>query len=139
MSTRNEDYETAKVQGECAIRNLVAQFPMLVPILEENIKDNGEVLPHLVMSDIVRWMAEHAQTDRDVCRGVMEWMEEQMVDGKEAVQNMVAVSGVEMLPDPGEPGDVLRTFLGPELRNDDPWAQVAEERTVYLYRSPFDR
>jgi hypothetical protein len=32
------------------------------------------------------------------------------------VQGLIAVSGVEMIPDPGKPGAELRELLGPRLR-----------------------
>ena len=34
---------------------------------------------------------------------------------------MIAVSGIEMIPNPGEPGSELRDLLGPNLRALDPW------------------
>ena len=101
---------------------MVAENPVLRPLLDENAADNDGVLPHLLMSDIVRWLVEHVTDDPDTCCRVMDWMERQLAEGTDAVQNVAAVSGVEMLPYPGEPGDGLRNLMGPNCRSNDPLA-----------------
>lgn len=105
-----------------AIDTLVKLHPELAPVLAEHVEDNeGEVLPHLVMADVIRWLVAHCDTDPAVCRSVLDWMEERFHDGPDEVRGMIAVSGVEMIPDPGERGAELREWLGPELRKVDPW------------------
>jgi hypothetical protein len=107
---------------EEAIETLVALHPELAPVLTEHVEDNeGEVLPHLVMADVVRWLVAHRNTDPAACRSIMRWMEERFHDGPDEVRGMIAVSGVEMIPDPGQPGAELREWLGPALREIDPW------------------
>ncbi|GAA4996541.1 hypothetical protein GCM10023317_26220 [Actinopolymorpha pittospori] len=44
--------------------------------------------------------------------------------GSDDVPGLTAVSGVEMIPDPGQPGSELREFLGPRLRNLAPWNAI---------------
>jgi hypothetical protein len=105
-----------------AIGALIDANRALVPILDEHLRDNeGEVLPHLVMADVIRWLVEHRSTHEDECRRVLDWLEHEFSRGPEEVRDMIAVSGVEMLPDPGEPGAELRALLGPRLRQVDPW------------------
>ena len=95
----------------------------LLAVLAEHLEDNGgEVLPHLVMADFVRWLVAH-RTDRpEVVRDVLEWLESAYARGGEDERDVIAVSGVEMLPDPGQPGAELRGLLGPRLREIDPWS-----------------
>jgi hypothetical protein len=105
-----------------AVGELLYSHRQLMPILEEHLKDNyGEVLPHLIMADVIRWMVAHRDTEWDTCQSVLEWMEREYVQGPADVRNLIAVSGVEMIPDPNCPGAELRNILGPALREVDPW------------------
>ncbi|MEP7764537.1 hypothetical protein [Sanguibacter sp. 25GB23B1] len=94
----------------------------LTPILDEHLADDeGEILPHLVVSDIVRWMVAQVGTRPDVCTSILSWLERAFERGSEDVRELIAVSAGEMIPDPGQPGSELRGWLGPELRKVDPW------------------
>lgn len=94
----------------------------MLPVLSEHLQENeGEVLPHLVMSDIIRWLVDHRTDEPDVCRSVLIWLESAYERGDEDERDLIAVSGVEMLPDPGREGSELRMLLGPRLRSVDPW------------------
>jgi hypothetical protein len=104
------------------IEMLVDSQPGLQPLLEEHLADNdGELLPHLVMSDIVRWLVDHRESEPEACRTILEQLEAAFVAGPDEVRGVIAVSGVEMIPDPGQPGSDLRALLGPELASVDPW------------------
>ncbi|RSM72890.1 hypothetical protein DL991_32300 [Amycolatopsis sp. WAC 01375] len=106
-----------------AIGALIDTHRELVPVLEEHLIENeGEVLPHLVMADVVRWLVEHRTSDPEVCSSVVGWLEEEFGRGPEEVRGLITVSGVEMIPDPGHPGAELRDLLGPVLREADPWS-----------------
>ena len=106
-----------------AIVALVDEYRELTPVLEESLDDNeGELLPHLVLADILRWLAARADSDVDTCRSILDWLERAYERGPEDVQGLITVSGVEMIPDPGHPGSALRDLLGPTLRRVDPWA-----------------
>ncbi len=101
---------------------LVEEFPTLRPILEEHLEDNeGEVLPNLVLADVIRWLASHVDSDPQVCGEIVDWLEVAYNEGGREVQGMLTVSGVEMIPDPGQPGSALRALLGSSLRRIDPW------------------
>ncbi|MGL5867424.1 MAG: DUF7674 family protein [Dermatophilaceae bacterium] len=105
-----------------AIRALVHRYRQLTPLLEEHLEENyGEVLSHLVMSDVVRWLVAHLDQDPDLCRSIVDWLEREFERGPEDVRDLIALSGVEMIPDPGHPGSDLRDLLGPALRSVDPW------------------
>jgi hypothetical protein len=105
-----------------AIGALVDAHRELTPVLAEHLEDNdGELLPHLVMADIVRWLVDHRETDPEVCQSILEWLEREYTRGPEDVRGLITASGVEMIPDPGQPGSELRDLLGPELKRVDPW------------------
>ncbi|WP_328995307.1 hypothetical protein OG394_12060 [Kribbella sp. NBC_01245] len=105
-----------------AIGAVIDAHRELTPILDEHLVDNdGEVLPHLVMADIVRWLVDNRRSRPEVCRSVLDWLEREFIRGPDDVRGLITVSGVEMIPDPGQPGAELRELLGPELRRVDPW------------------
>lgn len=105
-----------------AIGALIDAHRELLPVLEEHLIDNeGEVLPHLVMADVIRWLVDHRQSHPGICQSVLSWLEREYVDGAEDVRGLITVSGVVMIPDPGQPGAELRDLLGPALRGVDPW------------------
>ena len=101
---------------------LTYQHKDLIPLLAEHLEDNdGELLPHLLMADVVRWLVEHRVEHSDVARAVMDWLETAYQRGDDEVRDVIAVSAVEMIPDPGSPGAELRNLLGPSLKNVDPF------------------
>lgn len=105
------------------IRQLVQQWPELGKIYDEQVRDaGGEVLAHLILSDIMRWAASHFVDQRETCVEILDWMGSRYPDAPDLVKDLIAVSGVEMLPDPHEPGGLeLREMLPAVLRGLDPW------------------
>ncbi|MFF3027025.1 hypothetical protein [Microbacterium sp. NPDC057944] len=112
---------TMKSDTQRAIMQLIDLVPQLNPILRESEIDNDEILPHLVLSDVIRWMTNHRADEHEACVTVIRWMEESYAAGSESVQELVVVSGVEMIPDPGFPGSEFRGWLRGPLRAADPW------------------
>lgn len=105
-----------------AVGALIHANPELLPVLEDHLADNdGEVLPTIVLDDVVRWLVAHRTSHLDVCRSVFAWLEEELAGSSEAVRGLITVSGIVMIPDPGQPGAELRNLLGPQLREVDPW------------------
>jgi hypothetical protein len=101
---------------------LFYDHPQLMPILDEHLEDNeGEILAYLVLSDVIRWMAENYHPARSDCVRIIEWLEKAYTRGDEDVRNLIGCS-VEMIPDPDHPGYELRDLLGPQLRATDPWS-----------------
>ncbi len=100
---------------------LCHKYRDLMPVLSEHLKDNeGEVLPHLVMSDIVRWLVQH-RDNAPFCQEVWSWLENAFEQGSDDEKDVIGVSAVEMIPDPGEPGSEFRAMLGKDLSAIDPW------------------
>jgi hypothetical protein len=101
---------------------LVDAHRELTPVLDEHLVDNGgELLPHLVLADVVRWLVAHLASSPETCSSIMDWLEQEYARGPDDVRGLIRVSGVEMIPDPGQPGSELRDLLGPGLRQVDPW------------------
>lgn len=105
-----------------AVGALIDGHRELLPLLEEHLADNGgEVLPHLLMADIVRWLVAHLDSHPNACRSVVAWLEREYLGGDEEIRGLITVSAVLLIPDPGQPGAELRELLGPALRAVDPW------------------
>ena len=100
---------------------MTARYSELAPVVDENLADNDELLPHLVMADVVRWLVDHRADQQALVRSVLAWLEAAYEQGDAEVRDVIAVSGVEMIPDPGEPGSELRDQLGALLSAVDPW------------------
>jgi len=134
MPDSAETSEYARILSEetSALNDLVDRFPDLEVVVKEAIDAYGDVLPNLIFSDIVRWMAVNTQSRGDICMGILGWMEEQVLHGSDAVSTMVVVSGVEMIPDPGEPGDELRHWMGAALCRHDPWLRLSPAETAWV-------
>lgn len=105
-----------------ALGALIDAHRELTSVLDDHLEENeGQVLPHLVLADVVRWLVAHRASDPEVCRSILDWLERAYLRGPEDVRGLIAVSGVEMIPDPGQPGSELRDLLGAALRKVDPW------------------
>jgi hypothetical protein len=105
-----------------AIGALIDGHRQLTPLLAEHLHDNdGQVLPHLILADVVRWLAVRVDADPALCRSVFDWLEREYERGPDDVRGLIAVSGVAMIPDPGQPGSGLRELLGATLGGVDPW------------------
>lgn len=114
MSQTTEDF----------VRALVERFPRLAPLLEEHLADNfGELLPHIFLGDVVRWVltlmatarAEGSLTAQRELRQFLSHLEDTYASENEELQELLSVSFLENLPRPGEEGAEIRTQLGPTL------------------------
>lgn len=99
---------------------LAHQFPEVLPLLAEHLSDQeGEVLPHLFMADLERWAEKKVMSDYDgpcgELREVLDFLEFAFSAAGAEVEELIAVSFLEHLPRPGEPGCELRGMLGPLL------------------------
>jgi hypothetical protein len=95
---------------------LAADVPVLGPILEEHLEDNdGELLAHLLLSDIRRWCLEHVTTDPATVQQVADGLEHALGSGDEVVENALAVSFVEDLMADGAAGAAVIAMLGPGM------------------------
>ncbi len=109
---------------EAFVQALVERSPSLAPLLEEHLRDNfGELLPHIFLGDVVRWVltlmatarAEGSLTAQRELREFLCRLEDTYASGNEELQELLSMSFLENLPRSGEDGAEIRNQLGPTL------------------------
>ncbi len=101
---------------------LADDVPVLEPLVREHLEDNeGELLPHLLLSDVRQWCVEHVSTDRATVQQVVDGLEAALASGDDAVENAVAVSFVEDLMADGAPGQTVLALLPPRMAAMQEW------------------
>lgn len=90
--------------------------PALRHVREDHLADNAELLSHLLMADIRRWLASHVFSDAASVHAVLNHLEV-AVDSDEGVDEIVCLSLLEGLGQPpaDEGEEALRLYLGPVL------------------------
>jgi hypothetical protein len=100
---------------------VVHAVPALRPILQEHLDDQeGEVLPHLLMADLERWLEREVkerpvQSAGDI-QGMLQFIEESFTAGDPKINEVISASFLEHFPRPGEVGSEIRGMVGPALR-----------------------
>lgn len=101
---------------------LAHRFPALLGVFEEHLEEQrGEVLPHVFMADVTRWLVGRfiKAGDSDALLGdILGFMENAFGSDEEQVQELLAVSFLENLPRFGESGFEIRSILGPALKEE---------------------
>jgi len=93
------------------VRAVVADAPELTPILDEHLEDNyQELLPHVLLGDITRWLEAAAGTAS--AARVLGDLDDGLRNGSDDVRELVIVSFLENLDD----GSPLLALLTPTLR-----------------------
>lgn len=108
---------------EAFIRELLAKVPELQPRYVKHLDYNfGKLLPHVFMGDVSDWAVEqHAAAKRGLAAAdealtrLLNLLEfsYQAADGE--VQNLIAVSFLENLPNSRQENGQIRQRLGPNL------------------------
>jgi hypothetical protein len=95
---------------------LIREHPWFLSLLQEHLDFYDGLLPHLLLADVARWCVAAVAEGSDLSRAqlvpVLAFLEQGMTDGPE-VSELVSVSFLENLPQPGEPGGELRDLVGP--------------------------
>lgn len=99
---------------------LIADHPHLRPSYEEHLEENyGELLPHLLIADICRWVVAEQDSDPLRVLQLLSWLEVHFAGVghvMDAVDNVIAFSFIEHLPLPSEPGAGVVHLLGPKMK-----------------------
>ena len=105
------------------VKSMVEHFPGLAPVLEEHISNFGELLPHVLLGDITRYvLALYTRGSaggvpfRLEVREILDFLEDSFVEGNQEVRELISVSFLENLPRPGENGSQIGELLGEQLR-----------------------
>lgn len=104
-------------------RDFVAAFPGLQPMLSEHLEDNfGEVLPHLFLADVLRWLvSQSASAEGDGAAEVLpvlSFLEDAFEAGDDERQELISTGFLENLPRADEGGSTIRDMLPPKLRDE---------------------
>jgi hypothetical protein len=106
------------------MRDLLARVPELQPLYNEHIEDNGELLPHVFMGDVTRFVVSlHAKSlgkrfdsieSRRTLMKILDFFEENM-RGADDVQELISVSFLENLDQSAENYASLKSYFGGSL------------------------
>ena len=107
MATTNEQFVSALLQ--------VA--PDFEPQNRGHVGFNEELLPHLLMGDFTRWFIELGRRATDVTK-LASFLDESYQTGDDDVRELLSVSFLENLYQAGDDYALVRTGLGPILRQE---------------------
>jgi hypothetical protein len=119
-----------------AMAQFIENVPFARPVYEQHLRDNGEVLPHVLMADFRRMFVNlvEAGNDDDVKR-FLQAIETLASSPADSIRNVVDVSFIEdlVLGDRGEVGalNAVREKLGPATA-----AQLAATERFHRNTSP---
>ena len=97
---------------------LVDRCPSLLPLLQEHLDTYDELLPHVFLADVTRWVAERYQADPGdpELKAALSYIDEYFGAGGQQDRELIGASFLESLPRADEPGSGIRDALGPALR-----------------------
>src|SRR5262245_6756332 len=93
------------------LRDMIVAAPEIEFVRRQHIVDHHELLPHVLLRDVTRWIISHHPQAR-----LLAVLEHHLSTGSEEVRNVIAVSFLGNL-EKGEPADErVRRTLGPQLQ-----------------------
>src|SRR5919205_3077814 len=106
------------------VRNLIARVPELQPLYNEHVADNDELLPHVFMGDVTRFVmtlnANSSGKDdkfsvaRQTLMKILDFLEEGMA-ASDDVKELISVSFLENLDQSDENYSSLKSHFGNSL------------------------
>lgn len=105
--------------------DLIASEPALAEVRRIHVADNDEILPHVLMADITRWLCVHGPQPE-----VLTVLEDHLVRGGPQVRDVIFASFLENLEVDDLEYEPVRNALGPGLRA----ALAAHEAPPHLDR-----
>lgn len=101
---------------------LVEMHTQLTPVLDEHLKDHNELLPHMLMGDVVRFLTaiyanpREAAGDYNTITEIMLSIGDHFTSASPAVKEVIAASFLENMPYPKEEGVDLIKLLPDNLQ-----------------------
>lgn len=97
--------------------------PSFVPVYEEHMQDNGELLHHVLMGDVARYVGQlyregyerGNKQKKAVLRDILDILNEAMSSDDEKLQELISVSFLENLGRVDEEYEGLRELFGQAL------------------------
>lgn len=107
-------------------KQLLSKVPSFLPIYEEHIKDNDELLHHVLMGGLTRFCIQLYREgdkggDREkktILRDVLKLLEQGLLSSDTKLQELISVSFLENLGQADEDYQSMRELLGPTLLNE---------------------
>lgn len=101
------------------VNKLLEQVPELRPVYDEHIHDNDDLLPHMFLGDVTRYVVQQVRSGdmgptKPVSR-ILEFFEWCMVSSDDQVKELVSVSFVENLAEHDDVLARLKGLIGPKL------------------------
>lgn len=96
--------------SEVLIRDLATRFDGLKALLAEHVEDNDEILPHVFMADVTRWVEGGAADSERAA--VLDQLEQEYGGDDVGVRELITVSFLENLSE----GSLTVLGLPPLLR-----------------------
>lgn len=111
----------SKQPNNIFIKELLEKAPWLNELYEEHLKDFDELLPHVLMGSVTRYLiglaenAECSSTSAERLDTVLDYFEHAMLTGDEAVKELLVVSFLENLEKEEAYYRILTERLGSRL------------------------
>lgn len=115
--TMNSMYPAAQT---AFVGALCWHVPELLPTMQAHLDTYEELLPHVLMGDVTRWIVEKfcENPEDELLKKTLEFMEKSFSQGSYDTQEIITVSFLENLPSPGEDGFEVRSLLGRSLQDE---------------------
>jgi len=102
--------------SEQFIQKMVAAFPEVKSIHDQHQADNDELLPHVLMGDVTRYVISQTENkSTPVITKLLDFFEQTLDD--EEIEELISVSFVENLFGEDNTIKALRPIMGPKLAN----------------------
>lgn len=101
------------------IHELIRNFPEFKSIYQEHIQDNDEILPHILLADIARWIIHEFKTDGASAevRRLLNYLETSYNHHDSDIEELIHVSLLEYIYDLDFHGESITNYLGDSLKS----------------------
>jgi hypothetical protein len=107
------------IEYDSFVPYLLERVPELEGVYHEHLKDYDELLPHVFLGDVCRFLAElysRNKGDRSASNRIIDIMDEGFRFGDEQTKGLVCVSFLENIPHDNKVYDQIKMDLTPVLR-----------------------
>lgn len=99
------------------VKQLLAAAPEISDIHQQHMKDNDEILPHVLLGEVTRFVINaHRNSNVELRTRILDFLECAVSSPDDKLQELVVVSFLENLHQAGEDYEGLKKLLGPNLR-----------------------
>lgn len=119
------------ITNENLFEVLLLRIPEFRSVHDEHLKDNRELLDHVLMGDFTRFFISAFRSTMDtrgpifeqvsLTKRCLDFLEEAMASEDSSVRNLIGVSFLENLHQAGPDFAAIRKSLGPKLREEMGW------------------